>query len=71
MDSLQSRLGGGGGVTTKSRVRVEVLVHPCLKARSGGLSLVGLVATVVSDQTDAEAGNGNTLMSHHPGEPQV
>lgn len=51
---------------TKSRVRVDVSLHPCLKARLGGLSLVGLVVTVVSDQTDAEAGNGNTLMRHHP-----
>lgn len=65
MQWIHFKAGCGEG-TTKSRVRVEVSLHPCLKAKSGGLSLPGVVATVVSDRTDAEAGNGNTLMSHHP-----
>lgn len=52
-------------------LRVEVLLHPCLMAGSGGLSPVGLVVTVVGDQTGAEAGNGNILMRHHPRQAQV
>jgi len=68
MDSLPSRLGGGG---TKSRARAEASLHPRPPARPGGPSPLGPVVTAVRDQTDTEAGNGTTLTSHHPGRPQV
>lgn len=45
------QIGDGG---TKSHVRVEIALLPCLGARWGGLSPAGLVATVMSDPANAE-----------------
>lgn len=36
------------------------------EGQAGWAVTAGLVVTAESDQMDAEAGNGNTLMRHHP-----